>query len=74
MVLCNLMMPQMTGMDLHARDGGARPRPRRRMVFVTGGAFTDAAARFVADGRNAILEKPFEAARLREAVERAAAA
>ncbi len=73
-VLCDLMMPQMTGMELHARVAERDPELARRMVFVTGGAFTDAAARFVADATNAVVEKPFEAARLREAVERASAA
>ena len=72
-VLCDLMMPQMTGMELHARVAERDPELARRMVFVTGGAFTDAAARFVADATNAVVEKPFEAARLREAVERASA-
>ncbi len=73
-VLCDLMMPEMSGMELHARLAACDPGLARRMVFITGGAFTDAAARFLADGPAAFLEKPFEAGQLREAVERAAAA
>ena len=73
-VLCDLMMPQMTGMELHARVAARDPALARRMLFMTGGAFTEAAARFVADSRACCLEKPFEPGRLREAIARAAAA
>jgi CheY-like chemotaxis protein len=73
-VLCDLMMPQMTGMELHARVASRDPALANRMIFMTGGAFTEAAARFVAESRAPCFDKPFEPARLREAVERAAAA
>jgi CheY-like chemotaxis protein len=73
-VLCDLMMPQMTGMELYARVAARDPALARRMLFMTGGAFTEAAARFVADACAPCLEKPFEPARLREAIDRAAAA
>jgi FixJ family two-component response regulator len=63
----------MSGMELHARVAERDPGLARRMCFMTGGAFTDAAARFVAAGAPC-LEKPFEPERLRDAVERAAAA
>jgi C4-dicarboxylate-specific signal transduction histidine kinase len=72
-LLCDLMMPQMTGMELHARLEERAPALARRMLFITGGAFTDAAARFLAEGR-ACVEKPFEPEALRAAVERVAAA
>jgi CheY-like chemotaxis protein/two-component sensor histidine kinase len=73
-VLCDLMMPQMTGMELHARVAARDPAMARRMIFMTGGAFTEAAARFVAESRAPCFDKPFEPALLRAAVERAAAA
>jgi CheY-like chemotaxis protein len=72
-LLCDLMMPQMTGMELHARLEERAPALARRMLFITGGAFTDAAARFLAEGR-ACVEKPFEPEALRAAIERVAAA
>jgi len=64
----------MTGMELHARVAARHPALARRMVFMTGGAFTEAAARFVAEAHAPCLDKPFEPASLRAAVERAAAA
>lgn len=36
-VLCDLMMPQMTGIELHARLSVSRPEVAARMVFLTGG-------------------------------------
>jgi signal transduction histidine kinase len=73
-VLCDLMMPEMTGMELHARLAARAPGVARRMLFITGGAFTDAAARFLAEGQAPWVEKPFEPEQLRQAVERIAAA
>ena len=68
LVLCDLMMPDMTGMELHARVAARRPELARRFVFMTGGAFTEAAARFVRKGEHAVLTKPVRAAELRQAV------
>jgi PAS domain S-box-containing protein len=39
-ILCDLMMPQMTGMDLHARLLQVAPDQAARLIFLTGGAFT----------------------------------
>jgi hypothetical protein len=38
------------------------------MIFITGGAFTERAAAFLAETSNAYLEKPFEPAALRRLV------
>jgi CheY-like chemotaxis protein len=59
-LFCDLMMPEMTGMDLHAVLAGEVPEQAARIVFVTGGAFTPAARDFVASIPNAVLEKPFD--------------
>jgi CheY-like chemotaxis protein len=64
-ILCDLMMPQMTGMDLHAElrklDAGCADR----IIFLTGGAFTPAARAFLDDVPNQRVEKPFDAQHLR---------
>jgi PAS domain S-box-containing protein len=73
-VLCDLMMPQMTGMELHARVAARDPALAARMVFITGGAFSAAATDFLARTRNTCIEKPFETARLRDAISRVLAA
>jgi CheY-like chemotaxis protein len=60
LILCDLMMPVMTGMDLHAALSAAAPDQAGRMVFLTGGAFTAASRTFLGATTRAYLEKPFE--------------
>jgi PAS domain S-box-containing protein len=59
-VLCDLMMPDMTGMDLYAEIARRRPGFEHRFVFMTGGAFTPRASEFLARVKNRRLEKPFQ--------------
>jgi PAS domain S-box-containing protein len=59
-ILCDLMMPDVTGMDLHARLAEARPDQAARMVFMTGGAFTERARQFLEGTRYPTLAKPFD--------------
>lgn len=68
LVVCDLMMPDMSGMELHTRVVDRDPELARRFVFMTGGAFTDAAARFVENAEHPVLTKPVRAAELRHAV------
>jgi PAS domain S-box-containing protein len=65
LILCDLMMPQMTGMELHEHLSAHAPAVAARMVFLTGGAFTPAARAFVERVSNPCFEKPFDAAQLR---------
>jgi signal transduction histidine kinase len=68
-MLCDLMMPELTGMELEARIAVAAPEMVGRIVFMTGGAFTAAAREFVDSGRPCI-EKPIDPAALRTLVAR----
>ncbi|HEY6106545.1 MAG TPA: response regulator [Anaeromyxobacteraceae bacterium] len=58
-ILCDLMMPGMSGMALHAELGRAAPELVARMVFMTGGAYTAEAQAFLEEVPNRRLEKPF---------------
>ncbi|WNG25125.1 response regulator [Cystobacter fuscus] len=69
-VFCDLMMGDMTGMDLHAALARRRPEYLPRVIFMTGGAFTDRARAFLAEASVESIDKPFEAGALRERVER----
>jgi CheY-like chemotaxis protein len=59
-IFCDLMMPIMTGMELHAELLRRLPDQASKMVFLTGGAFTPLARAFLDEVPNARLEKPFE--------------
>jgi signal transduction histidine kinase len=67
-VLCDLIMPQMTGMDLHAELARLRPEVAGRVVFMTGGAFTTTAREFLDRVTNRRLDKPFAVDGLRAMV------
>jgi nitrogen-specific signal transduction histidine kinase len=68
LILCDLMMPEMTGMDLYAELVHAQPDLAARMIFMTGGAFTENASRFLELHPGRTLDKPFKPATLREKV------
>ena len=59
-VLCDLMMPETSGMAVHAWVQREAPDLSSRMVFMTGGAFTRAASEFLEQVMNRYIEKPFE--------------
>jgi PAS domain S-box-containing protein len=67
-ILCDLVMPEMSGMDLHGKLLSTRPDLAARMVFVTGGAFTQRAMAFLDAVSNARIDKPFESVKVRELV------
>ncbi len=69
-VLCDLMMPHITGMDLYQEVMNFAPEQALKIVFMTGGAFTTRARRFLEDVPNPNLEKPFQADALLGLVDR----
>jgi CheY-like chemotaxis protein len=67
-ILCDLMMPEMTGMEFHAELSRRMPEQAGRIIFVTGGAFTPGARDFLGRIGNLRVEKPFDAKALRQLV------
>jgi PAS domain S-box-containing protein len=61
LVLCDLLMPDMTGMDLYERLLQTRPEVAQRIVFMTAGAFHPTAAKFLSRVPNRRFDKPFDA-------------
>src|SRR3954468_2881598 len=59
-ILCDLMMPQITGMELYAEIVRLDPSQAQRIVFLTGGAFTPTARDFLSSTTNRRIEKPFD--------------
>jgi len=64
-ILCDLVMPGLTGMDLYELVRELDPALAERFVFLTGGAFTPRATEFLDSVSNAWLVKPFSPAVLR---------
>ena len=64
-IFCDLMMPDMTGMDLHAWMVTANPGLAARVVFISGGAFTPHAADYLGSVSNLKLDKPIPPERIR---------
>ncbi len=71
-ILSDLMMPGMTGMDVHAELATFAPDQAARMLFLTGGAFSAAAKLFLERIPNPWFEKPCDLQVLREAIQRMA--
>ena len=65
LLLCDVMMPEMTGIELHETLVQRMPERVGHVVFVTGGAFTERAREFLSRVDPPRLEKPFDLQALR---------
>ena len=65
-ILCDVMMPSMTGMDAYDAVHALDSDQASRMVFLTGGAFTDRSRAFVDAHR--VMNKPVAVKQIRELV------
>ncbi len=69
-IFCDVMMPDVTGLDIHAELTSFRPELAQRLVFMTGGAFTDQAIAYLAKVPNFSIEKPFTRVSMEAAIDR----
>jgi len=68
LILCDMMMPAVSGVELHRWLVGAYPHLAKQVVFVTGGAFTPIARQYLARVSNLRVSKPFDAANFKKVV------
>jgi CheY-like chemotaxis protein len=59
-ILCDVCMPEMSGLDLHGEIARRAPAQARRMIFMTGGVKEHAMAEQLDSLPNAILLKPID--------------
>lgn len=59
-VLCDLMMPRMSGMQLYDQVKTLFPGMEHRFVFMSGGVFTDSVDRFLRRVPNPCVDKPLD--------------
>jgi PAS domain S-box-containing protein len=67
-IVCDVMMPGMSGMDFHAELAVIAPQQADQVIFLTGGAFTRRAREFLDRTDNSWLDKPFDSQSLRNLV------
>lgn len=65
-VLCDVMMPSMSGLELHRQLKGERPELARRFVFITGGGYSPRVQQQLESTGLGLLEKPLDQGRLLE--------
>jgi len=71
-ILCDLMMPDVSGAEVYAEVTTARPELASRFVFMTGGAFTPRGREFLQSVSAPVLGKPFDLPVLEATVRRVA--
>ena len=57
-IICDLMMPEISGMEMFQWLAEHRPVLAQKTLFVTGGAFTPVARKFLRSVKNKVLQKP----------------
>ena len=65
LILCEIMMPEMSGMDFHEELLLSASAQAAKMVFMTGGAFTTRAREFLERVSNPRLDMPLKRDQLR---------
>jgi CheY-like chemotaxis protein len=65
LILCDLTMPGMSGMQLYEAIRVVSVELADRVVFMTGGAYTAESHQFLAKLPNSWIEKPFDLSQLR---------
>ncbi len=69
-ILCDVMMPIMNGIELRERVEAVAPEQAARMVFITGGILVPRVRALLESVPNAWLEKPIDLEGLRELIRR----
>jgi signal transduction histidine kinase len=68
-VLCDLQMPDVSGVELYAVVRARFPALADRFIFVTGGAFSSDAKRFLEESSCSVIHKPFRVEELLTMIE-----
>lgn len=69
LVLCDMMLPDISGIDVYERARAFNNGSHERFVFMTGGSFSPRVLKFLREHEVPFLEKPFTAEQLKELLE-----
>jgi CheY-like chemotaxis protein len=72
-VICDVMMPVLNGVDVYEAVLATHPAAAERFVFITGGVLHERCRRFLESVPNRVVLKPFDIRAMRELVEQVAA-
>jgi CheY-like chemotaxis protein len=72
-VICDVMMPVLSGMDVYEAVRATHPASAERFVFITGGVLHEQGRRFLESLPNRVVLKPFDIRAMRELVGQVAA-
>ncbi len=64
-IFCDLMMPDMSGMQFHASLMEIAPDQADAVVFMTGGVYLESSREFLGRISNRCIDKPFDLPQLR---------
>jgi len=67
-IICDVMMPDLTGPDVHRELAQVAEDQARRIIFMTGGAFSLSAQQFLDRTSNQWFEKPCDLGELRRSI------
>jgi CheY-like chemotaxis protein len=67
-IFCDLMMPAMSGIEFYETLAKSNPAAARRVVFMTGGAFTARSTKFLETVANVSIAKPFDVGTLKTVI------
>jgi CheY-like chemotaxis protein len=67
-IFCDLMMPAMSGVEFYETLARSNPAAARRVVFMTGGAFTARSTNFLESVANVSIAKPFDVGTLKAVI------
>lgn len=68
-IISDLMMPEMSGMEFYDELARHAPELTKRVVFISGGAFTPLARAFLESTANPFVQKPFDPDAMRSLVQ-----
>jgi two-component system cell cycle sensor histidine kinase/response regulator CckA len=67
-IFCDVMMPEMSGVEVYQLIQKQHPGQEHKLVFMTGGVFAEPAAHFIESVANPKLKKPFTGTTVRALV------
>lgn len=70
LILCDLSLPDLSGIDIYAKVASLKPELKDRFVVMTGGAVTNESRDFLDNYQGYLLNKPFTLSQVEALIDR----